>query len=186
MTSSFWFAVYSGGLNGELFVDLLKRMMKGLWVDADRQPLFLAAESILQAEPAPALRRQLQIQPVAVIQPLGLRGRFGAAYCEIGQWGHLAGSWGQVPQNMPPTSHSLIRSRTHCVAHKRPRTLVLRGFPAFSGPCWSTHWWRWAESNRRPEALHPQHYMLSPPLDLIPRQHGWQSAPENQPALSNR
>ncbi|WP_428942475.1 IS630 family transposase [Xanthomonas oryzae] len=26
---SFWFAVYSGGLNGELFVDLLKRMMKG-------------------------------------------------------------------------------------------------------------------------------------------------------------
>ncbi|MGD3145638.1 IS630 family transposase, partial [Xanthomonas oryzae pv. oryzicola] len=25
----FWFTVYSGGMNGEVFVDLLKRMMKG-------------------------------------------------------------------------------------------------------------------------------------------------------------
>ncbi|SON86579.1 hypothetical protein XAP7430_260169 [Xanthomonas phaseoli pv. phaseoli] len=61
-----------------------------------------------------------------------------------------------------------------------------REFPALVGRLRTVVWWRWAESNRRPEALHPQHYMLSPPLDLVPRQHGWQSAPGNQPALSDR
>src|SRR5690606_14192346 len=45
-------------------------------------------------------------------------------------------------------------------------------------------WWRWAESNRRPKALHPRHYMLSPPLDLGPRQHGVRSAPGTQPVSS--
>ncbi|RBC22638.1 transposase, partial [Xanthomonas oryzae] len=35
----FWFAVYSGGLNGELFVDLLKRMMKGR-----RRPIHLVLD----------------------------------------------------------------------------------------------------------------------------------------------
>src|SRR5690606_241807 len=46
------------------------------------------------------------------------------------------------------------------------------------------HWWRWAESNRRPRALHPRHYMLSPPLDLAPWQHGVRSAPGDQPVSS--
>src|SRR5690554_3527917 len=45
-------------------------------------------------------------------------------------------------------------------------------------------WWRWAESNRRPKALHPRYYMLSPPLDLAPRQHDVRSAPGNQPVSS--
>src|SRR3546814_1252932 len=45
-------------------------------------------------------------------------------------------------------------------------------------------WWRWRESNPRPKALHPRHYMLSPPLDLVPRQHGVRSAPGNQPVSS--
>jgi len=44
-------------------------------------------------------------------------------------------------------------------------------------------WWRWAELNRRPKALHPQHYMLSSPLDLVPEQHGAQSASGNQPVV---
>lgn len=59
---------------------------------------------------------------------------------------------------------------------------LLREFPALVGLLRTVVWWRWAESNRRPEALHPRHYMLIPPLDLIPRQHGGQSAPGNQPA----
>src|SRR3546814_6499852 len=42
------------------------------------------------------------------------------------------------------------------------------------------HWWRWRESNPRPKALHPRHYMLSSPLDLVPRQHGVRSAPGNR------
>ncbi|WIX07899.1 IS630 family transposase [Xanthomonas oryzae] len=37
----FWFAVYSGGLNGELFVDLLKRMMKGR-----RRPIHLVLDGL--------------------------------------------------------------------------------------------------------------------------------------------
>src|SRR5690606_8428952 len=45
-------------------------------------------------------------------------------------------------------------------------------------------WWRWWELNPRPKALHPRHYMLSPPLDLVPRQHGVRSAPGNQPVSS--
>jgi len=51
----------------------------------------------------------------------------------------------------------------------------------YPDPC---DWWRWRELNPRPKALHPRHYMLSPPLDLVPRQHGVQSAPGNQPVSS--
>lgn len=43
-------------------------------------------------------------------------------------------------------------------------------------------WWRWAESNRRPKALHPRHYMLSSSLDLAPEQHDVRSASRDQPA----
>src|SRR3546814_11176150 len=46
------------------------------------------------------------------------------------------------------------------------------------------HWWRWRESNPRPTALHPRHYMLSSPLDLVPRQHGVRSAPGTQSVTS--
>ncbi|RBK24556.1 transposase, partial [Xanthomonas oryzae] len=37
----FWFAVYSGGMNGELFVALLKRMMKGR-----RRPIHLVLDGL--------------------------------------------------------------------------------------------------------------------------------------------
>ncbi|OLG41231.1 transposase [Xanthomonas oryzae] len=47
----FWFAVYSGGLNGELFVDLLKRMMKGR-----RRPIHLVLDG-LPAQAASTLDR---------------------------------------------------------------------------------------------------------------------------------
>lgn len=57
------------------------------------------------------------------------------------------------------------------------------GASGFSCPEGRYRWWRWAELNRRPKALHPQHYMLSSPLNLIPEQHGVQSAPGNQPVL---
>lgn len=76
--------------------------------------------------------------------------------------------------------------RRLCSAHEKGREPSASRVPALVGRLRTVVWWRWAESNRRPEALHPQHYMLSPPLDLISRQHGWQSAPGNQPALSNR
>ena len=43
-------------------------------------------------------------------------------------------------------------------------------------------WWRWAESNRRPKALHARHYMLSPLFDLGWRQHNVRSTPTPIPA----
>jgi len=46
------------------------------------------------------------------------------------------------------------------------------------------YWWRWAESNRRPKALHPRHYMLSAPLGLAPGQHDAPSASRSQPVAS--
>ncbi len=60
-----------------------------------------------------------------------------------------------------------------------------RGFGDFPGNPGISIWWRWAELNRRPKALHPRHYMLSSPLYLAPEQHGAQSASRNQPALSS-
>ena len=66
---------------------------------------------------------------------------------------------------------------------KKPETLDFLGFRLRFGPDWTDKWWRWAELNRRPKALHPQHYMLSSPLNLIPEQHGVQSAPGNQPVV---
>ena len=48
---------------------------------------------------------------------------------------------------------------------------------------WGFNWWRWAESNRRPKALHLRYYMLSSPLGLVPWQHGVRSAPRDQPVL---
>ena len=48
---------------------------------------------------------------------------------------------------------------------------------------WGFNWWRWAESNRRPKALHLRYYMLSSPLGLVPWQHGVRSAPWDQPVL---
>ena len=57
------------------------------------------------------------------------------------------------------------------------------GDPASCGLDRPYRWWRWAELNRRPKALHPQHYMLSSPLDLVPEQHGAQSASGNQPVV---
>jgi len=52
-------------------------------------------------------------------------------------------------------------------------------------------WWRWRELNPRPKAIDAQSYMLSPPLDLVIRQHGVRSAPVDQSgrfrrALSDR
>ena len=65
-------------------------------------------------------------------------------------------------------------------------TLALRAKKIPTDKGWDFgKWWRWAELNRRPKALHPRHYMLSSPLNLAPGQHGVQSASRNQPALSS-
>ena len=44
-------------------------------------------------------------------------------------------------------------------------------------------WWRWRESNPRPKALHPRHYMLSTLFDLEWRQHNVRGTPSSIPAL---
>jgi hypothetical protein len=95
-----------------------------------------------------------------------------------GQGRELAGSYrlcalftldAQCGPNRQPYSapHAL---RRHPQGNKKP--LINQGF----------EWWRWAESNRRPKALHPRHYMLSSSLDLIPEQHDVRSASRDQPA----
>ncbi len=45
------------------------------------------------------------------------------------------------------------------------------------------YWWRWRELNPRPRAFDARIYMLSSPLDLVPKQHDVQSALQNQSAL---
>jgi hypothetical protein len=59
--------------------------------------------------------------------------------------------------------------------------LILLGVPAFFGRRWIFNWWRRGELNPRPKALRARRYMLSSPFDLILRQHGVQSAPQDQP-----
>src|SRR5579871_3229666 len=46
-------------------------------------------------------------------------------------------------------------------------------------------WWRWRESNPRPKALDARYYMLSSPLNLVPRQHDVRGASKDQSALFN-
>jgi hypothetical protein len=58
----------------------------------------------------------------------------------------------------------------------------IRPLSSVREPLRAFRWWRWAESNRRPKALHPRHYMLSSSLDLIPEQHDVRSASRDQPA----
>ena len=65
---------------------------------------------------------------------------------------------------------------------KKAGTLGNTGFPAFVGCRWTAIWWRWRESNPRPKALDARYYMLSSPLDLVPRQHDVRSASKDQPA----
>lgn len=75
-------------------------------------------------------------------------------------------------------------SHTACMKnrHKKAGTPLMED-PASCGLDRPYRWWRWAELNRRPKALHPQHYMLSSPLNLVPEQHGVQSASGNQPVV---
>lgn len=54
--------------------------------------------------------------------------------------------------------------------------------PGDRSPGFLLHWWRWRESNPRPKALDARYYMLSSPLDLVPRQHSVRSASKDQPA----
>src|SRR5690606_19812460 len=61
---------------------------------------------------------------------------------------------------------------------QEPKKAGTRRAPALPG------WWRWRELNPRPKALHPRYYMLSPPLDLVPEQHGARSASRDQPVSS--
>ena len=42
-------------------------------------------------------------------------------------------------------------------------------------------WWRRRELNPRPKALRARRYMLSPPFNLVLRQHDGQSTPQDQP-----
>jgi len=55
--------------------------------------------------------------------------------------------------------------------------------PALFGLPRNSKWWRWGESNPRPKALHPRHYMLSSPLVLVLRQHDVRGTPQDTPAL---
>jgi len=57
------------------------------------------------------------------------------------------------------------------------------GSRLLAAPEGTNQWWRWAELNRRPKALHPQLYMLSSPLDFVPEQHGVRSTSRNKPAV---
>lgn len=68
----------------------------------------------------------------------------------------------------------------------KEKPLVSQGFFVLQVPCGTSNWWRWAELNRRPKALHPRYYMLSSPLGLVLWQHGVQSAPQDQPVLVKR
>ncbi len=67
----------------------------------------------------------------------------------------------------------------------RPQTAPALAFrakkiPTDKGWDWFK-WWRRRELNPRPKALRAQRYMLSSPFDLVLRQHGEQSAPQDQP-----
>lgn len=71
----------------------------------------------------------------------------------------------------------------HPDTKKDRKALISLGFPVFFVRPKTLEWWRWAELNRRPKALHPRYYMLIPPLGLVLQQHGGPSAPQNQPVL---
>lgn len=92
---------------------------------------------------------------------------------------------GQMPQNMPPRLSDLyVHART--ASHmKKAGNPAIAEVPSLSRASSALHWWRWAESNRRPKALHPRHYMLSSSLNLTPEQHDVRSASRSQPALFN-
>src|SRR5688572_763038 len=110
----------------------------------------------------------------------------------MGRFGAGDGKWNRdmrVPVKPTVSYHRRIATTlreplgtTH-KAQKRPKSLFSLRIPALVVRRWTLEWWRWAESNRRPKALHPRHYMLSAPLDLAPGQHGAQSASGDQPAL---
>jgi hypothetical protein len=44
---------------------------------------------------------------------------------------------------------------------KQMKSPQLRGLMDLLGCCWKYMWWRWRESNPRPQALHRQLYILS-------------------------
>ncbi|EFF43296.1 hypothetical protein XAUB_26770 [Xanthomonas citri pv. aurantifolii str. ICPB 11122] len=54
---------------------------------------------------------------------------FGAAYCKVGEGivGVSTSAVGRMPPKVSPTSHGLIRSRTHCVAHEKGREPLFYG-----------------------------------------------------------
>jgi hypothetical protein len=85
-------------------------------------------------------------------------------------------------RHLPSDSNRSGRTRSD---KKKARTLFSLGILAFLVRRWTFNWWRRRESNPRPEALDPQHYMLSAPFDLALWQHGAQSAPEGQPTFFN-
>lgn len=89
----------------------------------------------------------------------------------------------EIPPKVPLQPRGRGGNGAYGGEQKRPESLDFSGIPACFGPCRPLHWWRWAELNRRPKALHPWHYMLSSPLGLVLWQHGERSAPKDQPVL---
>src|SRR5690606_25008125 len=69
-------------------------------IGAQRQPLFLSSESVLEPPELSAGRRDLDVEATAVEQAHGFRGGSGAANDGVGQ-GHLASSAGHVEINAP-------------------------------------------------------------------------------------
>lgn len=76
-----------------------------------------------------------------------------------------------------------MRRMGHIRENKKAEIPDLIGIPAFLVRPGTLYWWRWAELNRRPKALHARHYMLSSPFGLGLRQHDVRSTPQDTPAL---
>ncbi len=77
------------------------------------------------------------------------------------------------------------RIAVESIGKKKPAVMRVSGsFADFGGFAWTVNWWRRRESNPRPKMLRPWIYMHSAPFSLVLRQHGVQSAPQDQPVKS--
>lgn len=80
--------------------------------------------------------------------------------------------WARRPEEGSPQESAGVPANTRERARKKANSELLT----------FVYWWRWAESNRRPKALHARHYMLSSVFDLECRQHTVRSTPALIPA----
>src|SRR5690606_33947422 len=149
----------------------------GVGVGPHAQRLALTQVAVVEPPPAGATWCQQQIQALAIGELGLLLSGLGLADGGVAQ--RHDGSSVTVGRAAvaPVTDKATDAYRRIATARigqgwtqKRPEPLILLGIPACFGLRWSLNWWRWGELNPRPKALHPRHYMLSSPLDLIHRQ----------------